>query len=262
MYERRGPSSPRAVLLLVHGLGAHTGRWDFLADFFAANDIASYAIELKGFGVTPQRKGDIDSFATYTNDVYSLRDIIATEYPSKKIFIVGESMGALIAFLAAAGRPALFTGLICISPAFKNRMKFPFLYQLQVFAAVILHPRRQFMMPFNAAMCTRDERYRAVMDADPREHRWATARLLLSIVCAQLVAPFFAAKITLPTLFALAGDDRMIDARASKKIFTKLRTKDKTLMGYPGYFHALAIDEGREKVFADLLAWIRQRGEA
>src|SRR3989339_1481917 len=112
LYRRWQAQEPQAALLLVHGLGAHTGRWEFMADFFQRNNISSYALELKGFGQTQGERGDIDSLNTYFQDIRSLSDIIRQENPGKKIFLLGESMGALICFLFAALEPRLFSGLI------------------------------------------------------------------------------------------------------------------------------------------------------
>jgi len=126
LYREWGSPGPRVVLLLVHGLGAHTGRWEFLADFFQKNNISSYALELKGFGQTQGERGDIDSLNTYFQDIRSLSDIIRQENPGKKIFLLGESMGALICFLFAALEPRLFSGLICVSPAFAGKLHFSF----------------------------------------------------------------------------------------------------------------------------------------
>ena len=122
VYRRWMASSRGGVLLLVHGLGAHSGRWEFLADFFLRYNISSYSIELKGFGETPGVKGHIDSFDTYLKDIRRLHDIIAKEDPFAKVFLLGESMGALISFVMTGLYPGLFRGLICLSPAFGSRM--------------------------------------------------------------------------------------------------------------------------------------------
>ena len=69
MYRLWEHPDPEAVLLLVHGLGAHSGRWDPLSEYFLKNNISSYALELKGFGSTEGPRGHIDTFATYFNDI-------------------------------------------------------------------------------------------------------------------------------------------------------------------------------------------------
>ena len=126
LYRRWDAAPDRAVFLLVHGLGAHTARWDFLAGHFAARGFPSYGIELRGFGRTPERpRGHIDSLRLYEDDILALRRLIGTEHPGRKVFLLGESLGGLIAFNLAARCPGEFAGQILIAPAFKNGMKFP-----------------------------------------------------------------------------------------------------------------------------------------
>ena len=95
MYEEWKCPHPRATLVLVHGLGACTSRWNFLAEFFLTHNISSYAIMLKGFGKTSGPRGHADSFNTYIHDVRELCEIVKKENPVAKVFALGESMGAL-----------------------------------------------------------------------------------------------------------------------------------------------------------------------
>jgi alpha-beta hydrolase superfamily lysophospholipase len=258
-YKHWGAEPPQVVLLLVHGLGGHSGRWDFLGAWFQQNGVSSYAIELKGFGETEGPLGHIDSFNTYYKDIHRLRDIISDENPGKKIFLAGESMGGLISFMEALREPDFFDGLICISPAFVSRLKLSICKYLKIFFAMAFAPGKRFDMPFNSAMCTRDEEYRKVMDSDKREHRMASARLLYSTLAAQVRALAGKLDITIPVLFLLAGEDQLVDPGMSEKVFARLKTADKNIIFYPGMYHALSIDSGREKVFEDILEWVRSR---
>jgi acylglycerol lipase len=258
-YRVWGLTDPKAVLLLVHGLGAHSGRWDFLAEFFLPKGISSYAIELKGFGEAKGLKGHIDSFDIYYDDVRRLRDIISTENPGKKIFIAGESLGGLISFMMAVREPDLFDGLICVSPAFASRLKLTFLKYLQVFFASLFNRSKQFHMPFTSEMCTRDEDYRKVMDSEPREHRLATAKLLYNTFIAQMRVSMMKTHIEIPVLFLLAGEDSLVSPEKSERVFAGLKSNDKNIIFYPGMYHALSIELGREKVFEDILEWTRDR---
>jgi alpha-beta hydrolase superfamily lysophospholipase len=259
MYRQWGRPDNKAVLLLVHGLGAHSARWDAMAEFFARNAFSSYALELKGFGETKTTRGHIDSFGTYFNDIRTLRDIIVKENPAKKIYLVGESLGALIAFSVAAAEPSLFDGLVCIAPAFKARMTLPAAEYLKIVLALIVDPKRPFNMPFDPAMCTRDEGARKKMEDDQREHRLATAKLLFETVLAQTKSGRTGGNIHGPVLFLIPGEDKLTDSAAAVKIFRGLKTEDRTLIEYPGMYHSMTIDSGNERVFKDILKWTADR---
>ncbi|MEK7849867.1 MAG: lysophospholipase [Candidatus Omnitrophota bacterium] len=259
MYRKWGLPSPKAVFLLVHGLGGYSGRWQFLADFFLQHDISSYAIELRGFGPTKGPRGHITSFEQYFEDVSCLRDIISKENPGKKIFIIGESLGGLISFLAAAKTKKLFDGLILLSPAFKTQYKLAVWDCLKVFGSLFYNPMKQFYLHFVPKMYTRDVEYQKRIALDEQEGKVATAQLLSRIVLAQLSVVFVQKKLEVPVLFLISGADMIVNSKASRGLFKALQDEDKSVIEYSTMYHALSIDIGREKVFRDILQWISSR---
>jgi alpha-beta hydrolase superfamily lysophospholipase len=256
MYRKWEAASPRAVFLLVHGLGAHSARWEFLAEVFLFRNVSSYAIELRGCGETQDLKGHIDSFNVYYNDIYSLRDIIVKENTGKKIFLVGESLGGLISYIAAVENPDMFNGLVCLSPAFSNQFKPSVLDYIKIFFPLLYNPKKQHKMPFTSKMCTRDTTYESAMDADHREHRLATSRFILNLLTAQGEAKTLKDREDMHILFLLSGDDQVVDPRASEKVFEKLSARDKKIIQYPDMRHALSVELGKEKVAEDILKWL------
>jgi alpha-beta hydrolase superfamily lysophospholipase len=262
---RRWESSPpadasRAVFLLVHGLGAHSARWEFLAMFLARNGYASYGIELRGFGQTPDRpRGHVDSLRVWERDILALREIIVRENPDRRFFLLGESIGGLLAFNLSCRHPGAFAGQVLISPDFKNGLKFPLSAYLTIGALILFRPQKTIRVPYDSAMCTRDENYRAVMDADPAEMRIASLRCLLSILAEQGRSKRLAKKLKTPSLFLISGRDLLVDEETSRRLFEKLALPDKTLIEYPDMLHALSIDLGREQVFRDIVDWTAKR---
>jgi alpha-beta hydrolase superfamily lysophospholipase len=246
-------------MLLVHGLGGHSNNCEYMADYLVERGVASYAIELKGFGKTENLKGHIDSFNTYIKDVRRLHNIIKREHRQKPLFIAGESMGGLISFLTVIKKPTLFRGLICMSPGFLSKLKFTFLEYVKMVSARLYNPRKQFRMPFDGALCTRDPEMQKTIDTDELEHRFATPKLLHNILMGQLLSRVFKHKIRTDTLFLLAGDDQFVSSPASRKIFNGIRFKDKHMIEYPGMRHSLTAELGKEKVFEDVLRWVDKR---
>ncbi len=240
------PHGPGAVLLLVHGLGAHSGRWDAMGNFFADNRIASYAVECPDSG-------------NMSVEIGRLRVHIDEIHPGNKVFLVGESLGALVSFLIAYKRPGLFDGLVCMSPAFKSKLKLSFFEYLNIFTSLIYNPGKQFHLPFDLSMCTRDTDFINRMENDSHEHRWVSASTLVKILIAQTYSISSIRKIRIPTLFLVPGSDILMDSKTSISVFDRLVAKDKTLIEYPKMYHALSIDTDKEKVFKDILGWIEKR---
>lgn len=245
------------VLLLVHGMGGHSGRWESCADFFVKRGIACAAIDLRGFGRSPAARGHIDSFTRYVDDILSWRALLAERYPQAHFVLVGESMGALVACLACVRQPGSFSGLVCLAPAFKTKVKVPL---TQVFSAgmfSLVNPQASFCLPFSAGMLTRDISYQERMGADPREQRCVTAGLLGNFVAMQKQLKHSIRKLTVPSLFILAGSDVVVDNAAARRLFASISYQDKKLIEHPHMFHALSIDVGKEKVFDEIVSWMR-----
>jgi alpha-beta hydrolase superfamily lysophospholipase len=258
-YRRWVPPDPRVVMVLVHGLGAHSERWRCMAEFMFSRGVASYALELKGFGEANGIEGHVDSLDVYFDEISALSGLASLENPGKKVFIAGESLGGLIALLAESKRPGGHSGLICISPAFKSRMTLKAREYALLVLAIIFAPRKYFKLPFDSSMCTRDEVMRKNIEADHREHRTATARLLWEILCAQVLASFAARRIGEPLLFLQAGEDKLVDPSSTRQVFAMIGATDKKFIEYPGMYHSLTIDYGREQVFKDIFEWVEGR---
>ncbi len=256
LYRVWDVEQARATVVLIHGLCSHSGRWESLVEAIHRAGIAAYAIELQGFGETSGQRGHIPSFSRYYADILSLIALVRKHHPDNKVFLLGESMGGLIAFVLASIIPHIANGVICYSPAFKSKLSFSTADTLKIFFALLYRRSKTFEVPFTAAMCTRDEEWQTTLDQDPLAPRRASAQMLVNIVAQQRCALSVLKKISVPVLIQLSGGDRIVDARESKKIFRKLVLEDKTLIDYPEYAHALSVDSGRELVFMDTLAWI------
>jgi lysophospholipase len=260
LYRRWIAPSAKAVFLLVHGLGAHSARWDFLASHLARNGYDSYGIELKGFGRTPERpRGHVDSYRVWDRDLLALSETVARENPGRKVFLLGESLGGLVAYNLAARHPDRFAGQVLISPAFKNGLKFSISFYAAMPFLMVINPRKTVPLPFTSEMCTRDAAYQEVMDACPDEVRVSSLELLVNALGEQMAASRRAKGHSVPALFLIAGMDKLVNPRAARKVFAKLGADDKTIIEYPEMRHALSIELDRERVFGDILAWVDQR---
>ncbi|MFA6079101.1 MAG: alpha/beta fold hydrolase [Candidatus Omnitrophota bacterium] len=257
-YKRWRADDPKAILLLVHGIGAHSGRWDAAAAFFLKKNISSYAVELWDPKAAGKAADQGSRFRSYYDKITSLHAIISRENPSKKIFLVGESLGALVSFLFCAARPDLFSGLICLSPAFATKNKVSTLDCIKMLAPIFYDPGRQFSLLFDSSMCTRDEDYRRMMDRDPLEYRSISSKMIFDILLAQAHAGMEKNKISVPVLFLLAGEDKIVDAAQARRVFNSLAVKDKALVEFPGMYHSLSVDLGKESVFEEMSKWMEE----
>ncbi len=257
LYRYWGSKDPKAILLLVHGLGAHSERWEAMAKYLLKKKINSYAIELKGFGENKSPDGDIASFKIYYQDITQLAKFIQQQHPGKKIFLAGESLGGLLVLLAT--RNFNYQGVISLVPAIKSCLKFSVGQYLLIGFYLFFWRRGHIKMPFTGKMLTHDRKTIEKLSQDKRELRRISVRLLWQTLLAQRQLPKLAGKISLPVLFLISGQDQLVDSAASQKYFHSLACKDKKMKVYKTFYHALSIEKSKDKIFADIWDWLKQR---
>jgi len=104
------PSTPKAVLHIVHGMAEHSSRYGILARRLVKEGIEVWAADQRGHGETakneknnPGRGGklghcaDGDGFARVTLDIGILNKAVRDEYPKLPIYLLGHSWGSFIA---------------------------------------------------------------------------------------------------------------------------------------------------------------------
>ena len=109
---------PAAVIALVHGYGDHGGRHTWFGEDMAARGYAVYVYDLRGHGLSGGRRGHITRFSDYLNDTAVYLDAVRGDDPGLPLFLLGHSMGGLIAASFVEERPAGFAALVLSSPFF------------------------------------------------------------------------------------------------------------------------------------------------
>jgi len=248
-YKVWASPSPKAKLLLIHGLGANSLWWESFASESLKNNLSSYAIDLR----------EQKSFAEFFDSINDLLIKIKEDSPGKKIFAVGESMGALIILSMALKNNSLFDGLVCIAPAFNSKMPLKLKDYFRIFLPILYDKNKRHKLPVSSDMCTRDPAYLKMLDATYDKDVMSTSQVLFDIFITQLYMRLSKMRLDSPVLFLIAEHDLLVYPEASVKVFGRLKCLDKTLIEYPGMYHALSIELGKEKVFQDIWAWVDKR---
>lgn len=257
-YREWNCVDPKAVIILVHGMGGYSGRFFEFGPYLAKSGFQIYAIEQKGHGESPSIKGHIRNFKLYTSDLRSLVEFAISQHKGKKIFIFGESMGGLITLDFSIHYQKLIDGIILVSPAVKDKLPMSLGKKAAILRAAIFDPMGFFPAGFSASTFTRDKVMAKRIDSDDLEVRNFTAKFFLSISKAMMYVNMNPYVINLPVLMLLSGKDAMVSAEAAAKYFKKISSKDKELKWYPDMYHALYVDKDRENVFKDMTSWINK----
>ncbi|MEI6725168.1 MAG: lysophospholipase [Actinomycetes bacterium] len=250
---------PAAALAVVHGYGEHGGRYRYLVDAMVPLGYAVHVFDLRGHGRSPGVRGHIERFADYVGDAGLFVDAIAAEQPGTPLYLLGHSLGGLIATAYAEERPDGLAGLILSSPFL--RLKLPIGGVKRAAAKVLsrVAPTRDIGNSIPADELSHEPEVVAAYTSDPLNHHVATARWAAEALAAQGAALSAAGRLELPLLVMYAGADTIADPAASRELYAAASSADKTLRCYEGYYHELFNEVGRADVFADLAAWLEAR---
>jgi alpha-beta hydrolase superfamily lysophospholipase len=246
----------KAAVILLHGLGGHSDRFQECGRYWASRGISVYAPDIPGFGHTEGPKGHLDSFEPVFDMIEVMVARVMADNSRRPVFIVAESMGAAVAIDWVSRRPALLSGMVLLAPALKDRLNVPLWRKLEALAHVLVRRRKYYDVPFEPDNFTRDAAIKKVLDADPLEVRRVTAQFYFAWLPVTNRALRAAPLLKLPVAVLLPGNDVMIDTEATKAWFTGLPEATRTLIEYPGLLHGLLVEEDRQPVLDDIADWI------
>jgi alpha-beta hydrolase superfamily lysophospholipase len=249
----------RAIVIAVHGMGGHSDRYALMAEFFKKKQISTYAIELRGYGeLQGNNPGHVKSMNLYSEDIGVLKQIVKEENHNKPIFILGESMGAVVAHTTVVDFDRDYSGLIEIAPVYKDIMKISMGKRALIALTSLYNPAKGILMPFTTEELTRDKAIINKLNKDKRESKMASAGLLLGMMLREMKISLNEGKLHIPVLFMLAGHDMLGDTKYNMNLFKKI-IADKELHFYKDSYHALTIEKNRNEVFKDIVGWINKK---
>jgi len=251
---------PRAIILGFHGLGSHSGLISFVAEKFAEKGYCFYAPDMRGFGTYPGRKGHVESFSEYNEDIRVLVEEIKEGHPDEKLFLYGHSLGGVFIGNYILEYPnAPVAGLIIPCPAVSERLEVgkgtrmigSLLSKLNV-KTYIDDGLRLDLISRNQEVVQRN------MD-DPLRFDKVTPRYAIEGLRASKMLFESASRIKLPVIVQQTGDDMILIPEKNKVFFDNIGSEDKTWKLYPGLYHEPFEESGGEEFLADIFSWIEER---
>ena len=257
-WWRPAGGKPRAVCVNLHGLGDHSGLYAELAEALPPRGIALHAYDHRGHGRSAGQRAYIRRWDDYLGDLAAFLAIVSAEEPGLPLFVIGNSLGGLIALDFAIGRPAGLHGVIAAAPPLGAVGVPPILMALGRVMSRIW-PRFSLEVGMDLSGLARDPAIAAELVADPLFHRRGTARLSTEVTAAIERVQRTAAALQVPVLLLHGAADRMVPPEGTREFFQRLTVADRTLLEYPHAYHALFADLDADVVLRDLAGWIEAR---
>ncbi|MGB1220491.1 MAG: alpha/beta fold hydrolase [Alcanivoracaceae bacterium] len=268
---------PRAIVLLLHGTVAHSGFYFPMAEHYAAQDVAVFGLDLRGWGQSQGygRRGQVRDYDSYLTDVRTAVEEIRQHYPDLPLFIQGESMGGTIALLSQIKQTVPVDGLILNAPAVQPGLYFGPLRTPRLVAdgglAALAQPGKLIPnMPLPVHMRTMERLFarfilptpeiRAYFMDDPHAtHTSLPWSYLTSLHDAVGEVRAGLESIHTPVLIQHGTKDVLVPVSSSEYAMERLASADKALVIYEGVTHATLHDVDRQQVWADALEWLDQQ---
>jgi acylglycerol lipase len=246
----------KAVLLVVHGLGSHSGRYMNVVNHFAPHGIAVYGFDQIGHGKSGGARGMIERFEDFTDTLTIYCHMVKGWQTGKPIFLFGHSMGGLIAAYYLLDHQADFKGAIISAPAVKLREN--------ISPAVIILGRilsslepKAGVLRMDPAGLSRDPEVVNAYIHDPLVfHGKTPARLAAELLKAMRRVAKEAGKINLPLFTLQGGADKIVNPGGAQMLYDKAGSKDKTIHIYEGLYHETFNEPERARVLQDMGTWL------
>jgi alpha-beta hydrolase superfamily lysophospholipase len=250
---------PKAVLLIVHGAGEHSARYQPLARYCTARDYAVATLDHPGHGKSEGHYGHIQRFEDLLGTLDIFQRQLAVEFAEVPFFLVGHSMGGLVSCLHLLQHQRDFAGCVLSGPAIKTEVEPGWLQMLLIRCLSVVVPRAG-VLQLDASGVSRDPAVVADYANDPLvNHGRMSARMVAELFSSMQRLQSAAPAITLPLLLLHGGEDSMTTPEGSRFLYETVGSADKTLKIYPGLFHEIFNEPERQQVFADVLSWCDQR---
>ncbi len=257
--EKEKFDEPKAVILLVHGLGEHSARYSHVADFFTHYGFAIIASDRSGHGKSGNKRGHLNAYDEVFYDIDKLIENATKRFPTSPQILYGHSMGGgIVIDYLLNKKPQHFKGVIAsaplLEPAFKPNPILLFIGKLMR----SVYPGFTQDNQLDVKQVSRDE---LVVDAyikDPLVHSKISSETAIGMLTSGEQSLLRTDKVSCPLLLVHGDKDGLTSHVATKKFATNIQG-DVTLKIWEGLFHELHNEPEKLEVLEYIYQWILQK---
>ncbi len=246
----------KAVLIIIHGHGAHSGIFGLMVEYLIEHNYAVYSFDLRGNGRSPGQRGYVNSWAEYREDLKSFIDLVKAKEAPQDLFLIGQSMGGTIALDYVLRESTQLKGLILLAPALGLGVSSWKLLAAKILSGIL--PRFSLATGIDFSAASRNPKAVAACKEDPLRHSRGTARLATELLNTIEWIGASIAEIKVPLLILHGGADTVTLPQSSRIFFERLTLADKERQEYPGSYHELHSDINYQEVLEDMEDWIQR----
>ncbi|RMH42437.1 MAG: alpha/beta hydrolase [Deltaproteobacteria bacterium] len=250
------------LAIVLHGYAEHCGRYHEVARVLADLGMPTLTFDFRGHGKSDGARGHVDHFREYLDDVdAALRELDRRAGDtSLPVLMLGHSNGGLVALRLLADptrEPNRVRAVVLSSPFLGLAAKLPLWKRQLAVVSGRYAPRLSMPNEIQIDDLTHDPDKLAARRADTLCNDNATAGWFTAALRAQRYVYDNAVRIEVPTLWVVAGGDRLADPAATRAVHARLRAPS-VYREYPGWHHEVLNEVDRQRVFDEIRAFAKQ----
>jgi acylglycerol lipase len=250
--------NPRGILVIAHGVGEHSGRYENIISELEGSRISIYALDHRGHGRSGGKRGHIDSFMDYVYDLKLFIDLIKEEHVKAPLILLGHSMGGVIANKYALTYPDDLNGIVLSSPGLVPTVKIA-AWKLSMANAISKYlPELHQPTNLDTSMLSHDSNVIEAYENDRLVHRKVTARWFTEFMNACKECLRDASQLNLPILVFHGKEDKIVNYQGSERVFHNATTRIKELYLFEGLYHETMNELEKKKVLSVVVKWIQK----
>lgn len=242
----------KTVLIFVHGLAEHSGRYMNLVNHFVPLGYALYGLDHVGHGKSTGHRAHLEHFTDYIEPLRDFMKMVHDQNPNVAHFMIAHSMGSLIGATYLLDYQADFNGAVLSAPAIKipDYVSTATIIFGRLLAAVL---PKLGVVQLDSAHISRDPAVIEAYDNDPLVFRGkTTARFGSEWLKAVQRVTDEASRIRLPILVLQGSGDQIIVPSCGPTLYESVSSPDKELKIYNGFYHEVFNEPEHKEVMRDV----------
>jgi alpha-beta hydrolase superfamily lysophospholipase len=249
-------STPRARVLIVHGICEHSGRHLPTVEFLTRAGFETVRFDLRGAGKSGGKRQHVQKWEDYVEDVVQVFNWICRERDPLPLVVLGHSMGGAVAAYFAKNYQKHLRALVLSAPAYLiGGAVSPIKISVGKLLGNVI-PTLKVAGGDDRTAISRDPGVVEAYYSDPLSCHFNTVRQGNEVLRGIAAMPKICAEINLPTLFVHGTADRIIRFEGSFELLKVMKGPFRQLHAIPGGYHEPHNDVGREEYFNTLVGWL------
>jgi alpha-beta hydrolase superfamily lysophospholipase len=264
IHTRRWPANStdttKGVILLVHGIGEHIGRYAHVADALSEAGYVVYGHDHRGHGNSDGLRVHATGFTQFIDDLKQHYDRIQANHPQDTLMMLGHSMGSVVSLQFTLAYPDALDALVVTGTAIDVASTVSPVTRFVGNLLYHLVPSAPISPPVDPDTLTDDPAMKQKWHDDKLIFKgWTRISLGKYILDTGEMIQAHASEITLPLLIMHGGSDRLTPISGSHILYEKAGSDDKTLKIWEGMKHEIFNERDREQVISHLIEWLNQQ---